>query len=374
MARICHTNKCPVGVATQQEGLRKRFPGLPEHVVNFFLFIAEEVRQLMSVLGIARMEDLIGRTDLLEPRTLNLAKTKQLDLSSLLNRNNDLSDRSWLTHNKNAHSNGYVLENEMLKKRDILEAIKNHGEVSYTISIVNTDRSVCARISGAIASQHGNKGFQGKVNLIFKGAAGQSFGAFLIQGMNVLLIGEANDYVGKGINGGMICIIPPIPKQNISDQVILGNTCLYGATGGKLFALGKAGERFAVRNSGVSAVVEGVGDHCCEYMTGGIVVVLGSTGRNIGAGMTGGVAFLLDDNESVIERVNKEIVEIHSLSTPEQESILKPLLEEHLSRTKSSKARQILSNWMEWKMRFKVIVPPSEKSKVGLEIIEKVLA
>tara|TARA_Y100001968_G_scaffold116045_1_gene105401 strand:- start:3303 stop:7892 length:4590 start_codon:yes stop_codon:yes gene_type:complete len=375
MARICHTNKCPVGVATQQEGLRKRFPGLPEHVVNFFLFIAEEIRQLMSIIGIARMEDLIGRTDLLQPREFKLAKTQQIDLSSLLTPNKkSIIDRSWLKHEDNAHDNGPVLENELLKNPKIISAIESQEVISHTINIVNTDRSVCARISGAIASQYGNIGFKGQLNLTFKGAAGQSFGAFLIQGMNILLIGEANDYVGKGINGGCIAIIPPMDSNTTYNQVILGNTCLYGATGGKLFALGKAGERFAVRNSGVSAVVEGVGDHCCEYMTGGIVVVLGSTGRNIGAGMTGGVAFLLDDNESVIERVNKEIVEIHSLSTPEQESILKPLLEEHLSRTKSSKARQILSNWMEWKMRFKVIVPPSEKSKVGLEIIEKVLA
>ena len=163
-------------------------------------------------------------------------------------------------------------------------------------------------------------------------------------------------------------------RENSSDQVILGNTCLYGATGGQLFALGRAGERFAVRNSGVHAVIEGTGDHCCEYMTGGIVVVLGSTGRNIGAGMTGGIAFLLDENDSVKPKVNTEIVEIYKLTTPEQESLLKPLLEQHLNQTKSLKTKQILSNWKEWQSKFKVIVPPSEKNKVGLEVVEKVFA
>tara|TARA_Y100001968_G_scaffold132178_1_gene120647 strand:+ start:18354 stop:22934 length:4581 start_codon:yes stop_codon:yes gene_type:complete len=370
MARICHTNKCPVGVATQQEGLRKRFPGLPEHVVNFFLFIAEEIRQLMSILGITRMEDLIGRTDLLQAREIELAKTNKLDLSSLLKTVNPSADRSWLKHKTSAHGNGVVLENELLQNQEILTAISNHKEVSQTIPIINTDRSVCARISGEIASLYGNKGFKGKVNLTFNGSAGQSFGAFLIQGMNILLVGEANDYVGKGMNGGLITVVPP--SQNSSNQVILGNTCLYGATGGHLFALGKAGERFAVRNSGANTVNEGVGDHCCEYMTGGIVIVLGPTGRNIGAGMTGGIAFFFDETDNLTEKVNKEIVEVYPLSTPEQENILRPLLEEHLSRTKSPKAYEILSDWDNFKTQFKVIIPPSEKNKVGLELIKTV--
>ncbi len=373
MARICHTNKCPVGVATQQERLRERFPGLPEHVVNFFLFIAEEVRQLMSILGISRMEDLIGRTDLLQARDVNLYKTQQVDLSSLIKPHNNSTNRSWLKHELDAHSNGNVLENELLLKSEIQEAIKYHRETSHTIPIVNTDRSVCARISGEIAKEHGNQGFEGQLNLTFIGAAGQSFGAFLIKGMNIVLIGEANDYVGKGINGGQITVIPPIQRDNASDQVILGNTCLYGATGGKLFALGRAGERFAVRNSGVKAVVEGSGDHCCEYMTGGIVVVLGATGRNVGAGMTGGVAFILDESELFDQKVNKEIVQIHKLTTSEQENILRPLLEEHLQHTKSEKARKILTNWSHWKHKFKVIVPPSEKSKLGIQEIRTVL-
>jgi glutamate synthase (ferredoxin) len=238
--------------------------------------------------------------------------------------------------------------------------------VTRTLAIVNTDRSVCARLGGEIAARHGNKGFRGQLNLCFEGAAGQSFAAFLVQGMHVRLLGDANDYVGKGINGGRITVVPPEGVANPGEQVILGNTCLYGATGGELFALGRAGERFAVRNSGARAVVEGAGDHCCEYMTGGVVVVLGDTGLNVAAGMTGGVAFLLDEDGRLGERVNPEIVAIHPLETPEQEAVLKPLLETHLANTGSARAAAILADWPSWKPRFRVLVPPSEKATVGL--------
>ncbi len=372
MARICHTNKCPVGVATQQEGLRKRFPGLPEHVVNFFIFVAEEVRQLMSQVGIAKVEDLIGRTDLLIPRNLDLTKTKEVDLSSLLKPLDNSRDRSWLSHEKQAHSNGEVIENTLLKDEELSNAIQTQGSLTKEIPIVNTDRSVCARISGAIAKKYGNKGFNGNLNLIFKGSAGQSFGAFILRGMNISLIGEANDYVGKGINGGSITIVPEIINDTSNTQVILGNTCLYGATGGKLFALGIAGERFGVRNSGAHAVIEGAGDHCCEYMTGGVVVVLGKTGRNIGAGMTGGIAFILDQTNELDLRMNKEIVELHHLSSTNQEQFLNDLIIEYHQKTKSPIAQKILSDWSTWKKYFKIVVPPSEKNKLGIEeVLEK---
>ncbi len=367
MARVCHTNKCPVGVATQQEVLRKRFPGLPEHVVNFFHFIAEEVRQIMSVLGIAQLEDLIGRTELLKPREVKLSKTNSIDLSCLLEPINDAKNRSWLIHNEKPHNNGLTLEQKLLDDEKIRQAINTHGKEARSISISNTDRSVCARLSGEIAELHGNKGFKGQLNLTFNGVAGQSFGAFVLQGMNIVLIGEANDYVGKGMNGGKITIIPPPKRNDPGSQVIIGNTCMYGATGGELFALGRAGERFGVRNSGGKAVIEGAGDHCCEYMTGGVVVVLGSTGRNVGAGMTGGITFLLDEFEQAINLINKEIVEIHSISNHLQEEILKQLLEAHFENTKSTKAKEILSNWIHWKQKFKLLVPPSEKAKVGIE-------
>ncbi len=366
MARVCHTNNCPVGVATQKENLRKRFPGVPEHVVNFFLFVAEEVRQLLSVLGVARLEELIGRSELLQPRAVALAKTQALDLSCLIDPIPAAADRSWLQHDAQAHGNGQVLEDQLLADAEVMAAIEGHGRVARTLTIVNTDRSVGARLSGEIAARHGNTGFQGQLDLTYLGAAGQSFGAFVLQGMNVRLVGEANDYVGKGLNGGRLSVVPPAGVNDPGNQVILGNTCLYGATGGELFALGRAGERFGVRNSGAKTVVEGAGDHCCEYMTGGVVVVLGSTGRNVAAGMTGGVAFLLDESGGLAERVNPEIVAICELTTPEQEALLKPLLEAHLQATGSAKAGAVLADWDGWRGRFKLLVPPSEKASVGL--------
>jgi len=374
MARVCHTNNCPVGVATQKENLRKRFPGVPEHVVNFFLFVAEEVRQLLSVLGVDRLEDLIGRSELLQPRAVALAKTQALDLSCLIDPIPAAADRRWLQHEAEAHGNGPILEDQLLADAEVMAAIEGHGRVSRTLAIINTDRSVGARLSGEIAARYGNKGFQGQLDLTLEGAAGQSFGAFVLQGMNVRLVGEANDYVGKGLNGGRLTVVPPAGGHNPGSQVILGNTCLYGATGGELFALGRAGERFGVRNSGARTVVEGAGDHCCEYMTGGVVVVLGSTGRNVAAGMTGGVAFILDESGGLRERVNPEIVAICELTTPEQETLLQPLLQAHLDATGSPKAAAILADWSTWKARFKLLVPPSEKATVGLAEREVVVA
>ncbi|MCP9824702.1 glutamate synthase large subunit [Synechococcus sp. EJ6-Ellesmere] len=371
MARVCHTNNCPVGVATQKEALRKRFTGLPEHVVNFFLYVAEEVRQLLSVLGVARLEDLIGRVELLHPRQVALAKTSALDLTCLLAPLPGSDDRSWLRHDSQAHGNGVILEDQLLVDSEVLAAIEQHGQVVRRLPIVNTDRSVGARLAGEVAARHGNKGFKGLLDLCFEGAAGQSFGAFNLQGMNLRLEGDANDYVGKGINGGRITVVPYAATRDPGNQVILGNTCLYGATGGELFALGRAGERFAVRNSGARTVVEGCGDHCCEYMTGGVVVVLGSTGRNVAAGMTGGVAFLLDEEDALAGLLNPEIVSVHPLETPEQEPLIKPLLEAQRELTGSRKAAEILANWPQWRSRFKVLVPPSEVATVGLLEREK---
>ncbi|QNI53053.1 ferredoxin-dependent glutamate synthase [Synechococcus sp. BIOS-E4-1] len=366
MARVCHLNSCPVGVATQKENLRQRFTGVPEHVVNFFWYVAEEVRQLMSLLGLARLEDLIGRSDLLKPRGVSLAKTKCVDLSSLLAPISGSEDRSWLIHSAEAHGNGPILEDQLLADPELMAAIESQRSIRRTVEIINTDRSVCARLAGEIAQRYGNRGFLGQLDLTFRGAAGQSFGAFLVQGMNVRLEGEANDYVGKGMNSGRITLVPSDSTANPGEQVILGNTCLYGATGGELFAHGRAGERFGVRNSGARTVVEGAGDHCCEYMTGGVVVVLGSTGRNVGAGMTGGVTFLLDEGDRVTPRVNPEIVEVCPVSTSEQESTLKELLELHVAATGSEKAVALLSDWSAARSRFKVLVPPSERAAMGL--------
>ncbi len=361
MARICHTNNCPVGVATQQEQLRKRFPGIPEHVVNFFFFVAEEVRSLLARLGYRSLDEIIGRADLLKVREgVNLTKTSALNLNCLIDLPDTKSDRSWLKHEE-VHSNGSVLDDQLLVDAEILEAIQNQGSVTKDIGILNTDRTVGARLAGAIAKQYGNTGFVGQITLNFKGAAGQSFGAFNLPGMNLILEGEANDYVGKGMHGGEIIIKPPREvTYDPSKNVIVGNTCLYGATGGVLFANGGAGERFGVRNSTGQAVIEGAGDHCCEYMTGGVIVVLGNVGRNVGAGMTGGLAYFLDEDGTFLAKVNPEIVKTQRVTAPAGEQQLKGLIQAHAERTGSPKAKMILENWSEYLPQFWQVVPPSE--------------
>ncbi|ERT05702.1 ferredoxin-dependent glutamate synthase 2 [Lyngbya aestuarii BL J] len=363
MARICHTNSCPVGVTTQREDLRKRFPGTPDHVVNFFYLIAEEVRQLLARLGYRSLTDIMGRSDLLKMREgVQLTKTSAINLDCLINLPDTRSDRDWLNH-EGVHSNGPVLDDVLLEDADIAAAIRNQGTVNKTVRLVNTDRTVGARIAGKIAAMYGNTGFSGQISLNFTGSAGQSFGAFNLPGMTLTLTGEANDYVGKGMHGGELIIKPsPEASYDPSENVIIGNTCLYGATGGTLYALGQAGERFAVRNSMGRAVIEGAGDHCCEYMTGGVVVVLGAVGRNVAAGQTGGIGYFLDENNQFPERLNGEIVKIQRVCTPAGEKQLKELIEQHAERTGSQKAQTILANWSEYLPKFWQVVPPSEEN------------
>ncbi|MEO1131925.1 MAG: glutamate synthase-related protein, partial [Cyanobacteria bacterium J06639_1] len=364
MARICHTNNCPVGVTSQKEALRKRFPGTPENIVTFFAFIAAEVRQILATLGYRSIAELVGRSDLLVPRAgVELAKTKTVDLSCLTDLPDTRSDRNWLDH-EDVHSNGPVLDDELLSKPELQAAIANSGQATLDSAIVNTDRSVGGRIAGAIAKQHGNNGFAaagGRIQLNFSGSAGQSFGAFTLPGMVMNLVGESNDYVGKSMNGGEIIVSPPANSPRApEDHVIIGNTCLYGATGGILYASGQAGERFAVRNSLGRAVIEGAGDHCCEYMTGGTIVVLGKVGRNVGAGMTGGLAYLLDEAGNLPAKVNSEIVRIQRVQTPAAEAQLREMIEQHRDRTGSPKATRILDNWAEYLPQFWQVIPPSE--------------
>ena len=361
MARICHTNNCPVGVASQKEELRKRFPGTPEKVVNFFYFIAEEVRSLLAKFGYRSLREVIGRADLMKMRPgVDLAKTKALNLDCLLKLPDGKNNRSWLQHEE-VHSNGAVLDDDLLADSEIKNAIDGHSAVNKTVTVVNTNRTIGARIAGVIASKYGDRGFKGQINLTFNGSVGQSFGAFLLNGMTLKLLGEANDYVGKGMNGGEIIIRPPAEATyNPTQNVIIGNTCLYGATGGTLFARGKAGERFAVRNSKGTAVIEGAGDHCCEYMTGGVIVVLGKVGRNVAAGMTGGLGYFLDEDGNFPELVNPEIVRIQRVVTEAGEKQLKDLIAAHFERTSSAKAKMILDNWQEFLSKFWQLVPPSE--------------
>ncbi len=365
MARVCHTNSCPVGVATQREELRKRFTGIPEHVVNFFLFIAEEVRSLLAKLGYTKLEDLVGRADLLKiNEAASLTKTTSLNLDCLTQLPDTRTDRSWLTHG-DVHSNGPVLDDELMANPALQNAIQNQTDFTQTIALINTDRSVGTRVAGAVAKRYGNTGFNGKINLNFIGSGGQSFGAFNLSCMTLRIEGESNDYVGKGMNGGDI-IIRPSQKAGFvaADSVIIGNTCLYGATGGHLFANGRAGERFAVRNSAANAVVEGTGDHCCEYMTGGVVVVLGSVGRNVGAGMTGGLAYFYDEEGTFQANVNPEIVTVQRVISSAGEAQLRSLIEAHGEKTGSAKATAILADWPNALLKFWQVVPPSEKDTV----------
>jgi glutamate synthase (ferredoxin) len=361
MARVCHTNTCPVGVATQREELRKRFTGMPEHVANFFYFIAEEVRSLLAKLGYRSLSEVVGRADLLTTRAgAHVTKTQAINMNCLLNLPDTKENRSWL-HHEEVHSNGPVLDDQILADVDIQTAISQQSSITKTWKVINTDRTVATRLSGVIAAKYGDKGFAGKLNLNFKGSVGQSFGAFNLDGMTLHLEGEANDYVGKGMNGGEIIIKPPVEaKYDPSENVIIGNTCLYGATGGRLFANGLAGERFAVRNSFGTAVIEGAGDHCCEYMTGGVIVVLGKVGRNVGAGMTGGLAYFLDEDGSFPDLLNREIVKIQRVISEAGEKQLHDLISAHAEVTGSPKAKKILANWQEYLPKFWQVVPPSE--------------
>ena len=371
MARVCHMNTCPVGVATQQQYLRERFKGIPEDVVNFFYFVASEVRSLLAKLGYRSLEEIIGRTDLLvQDSEINIAKTKGLDLSCLIDLPSVKSDRNWLKHGE-VHTNGAVLDNEILADQAIKNAIANQEQVTKEVTIINTDRSVGGRISGAIASQYGNNGFGGEITLQFKGAAGQSFGAFNLPGMKLILAGEANDYVGKGMHGGEIVIKPPQDASyDFASNVIIGNTCLYGATGGELYANGRAGERFAVRNSMAQAVIEGAGDHCCEYMTGGLIVVLGEVGRNVGAGMTGCLGYFLDENDTFPSKVNPEIVKFQRVVSQSGATQLKEMIQNHVDQTGSPKGKAILEDWDNYLGKFWQVVPPSEADRAEAKTAE----
>nr|YP_009393473.1 glutamate synthase [Bostrychia simpliciuscula]ARW62035.1 glutamate synthase [Bostrychia simpliciuscula] len=368
MARICHTNNCPVGVATQRQDLRNRYPGIPSDLVNFFVFVAEEVREVLAYLGYRSLANIIGLTSLLNYKKYTLTKTSHLNLDILLSKNTTNTLSNFKFH-QGVHTNGPVLDDTLLSNSKFFNAIEHQLNFIKTVKIFNTDRCVGARISGVIAKKYCQNSFNGNLQINFIGVAGQSFGAFICNGMYLNLLGEANDYVGKGMHGGEIVICTTsINKNKASESVIIGNTCLYGATGGYLFANGQAGERFAVRNSAAKAVVEGVGDHACEYMTGGLVVVLGITGRNIAAGMTGGLGYFLDEDDELLSKVNLEIVKVQKIVTRESEEQLKNIIELYEIKTKSIKAKKILNNWKKYLYYFWQIVPPSEEKTVLTDI------
>ena len=357
MMRVCHLNTCPVGIATQNPELRRRFEGTPEHVVNYFFLVADEAREIMARLGIRRFDDLIGRADLLEFDTaIHHWKSGGVDLSAVLEPASDDPD----VVRRKVQDPPAVLDDALDHQiiADARPALERGEEVALAYSVANRNRTVGGLLSSAIASRYGETGLpEGTVKVTFDGSAGQSFGAWLAAGVQFTLLGDANDYVGKGLSGGVLSVQPPRESTFAAeDNVIVGNTVLYGATSGRAFFRGQAGERFAVRNSGASAVVEGVGDHGCEYMTGGRVVVLGETGRNFAAGMSGGIAYVLDEAGVFAGRCNPDLVDIDPL-TADDLAAVRALVAEHALRTGSPVAQRLLEQWDDRPPPFLKVMP-----------------
>ncbi|CAN0655473.1 glutamate synthase subunit GltB [Nitratireductor aquimarinus] len=402
MMRKCHLNTCPVGVATQDPVLRKRFKGTPEHVINYFFYVAEEVRQYLAEMGYTKLDDIVGQSDLLEKDGMIAHwKARGLDFTKIFYKPDAPREAIHWTE-RQEHPIDEVLDRKLIEAAR--PALENREPVSLDFPICNTDRSAGAMLSGAVAKRYGHKGLkENTIDVRLTGTAGQSFGAFLARGVSFRLEGDANDYVGKGLSGGRIVIRPTDDSRIVAeDSIIVGNTVLYGATEGECYFRGVAGERFAVRNSGAVAVVEGVGDHGCEYMTGGVVVVLGQTGRNFAAGMSGGVAYVLDEAGDFAERCNMAMVELEPV--PEEDDILEKLhhhggdlmhkgrvdvtgdmtrhdeerlaqlISNHLHYTGSERARAILDHWAEYRPKFRKVMPVEyrraleemERMKLGL--------
>ena len=370
MMRKCHQNTCPVGVATQNEELRKRFRGRSEYLVNFFTFLAQEVREYLAEIGVERLDDIIGRTDLIVRKPDDGIKKHQLiSFDKLLARVDNEAAIRHVTDQQ--HGIDHVKDVEMLHAA--AEAVENQKEISLEYTIANTDRACGAMLSGVIAAKYGEKGLpEHTLNVKFKGSAGQSFGAFLVPGVNFKLEGEANDYLGKGLSGGRIAVLPPVRSNFEAEKnTIAGNTLLYGATSGEVYINGRAGERFAVRNSGATAVAEGVGDHCCEYMTGGRVVVLGQTGRNFAAGMSGGVAYVWNRDGNFDYFCNMEMVELSLIEEASYRKELHELICQHYLYTGSKLARTMLDDWPRYADQFIQVVPIEYKKVLQEEQMQK---
>ncbi|MGD8573325.1 MAG: glutamate synthase large subunit [Gammaproteobacteria bacterium] len=373
--RVCHLNNCTTGVATQDPRLRRFFRGMPERVISYFQFIAREVREWLAALGVDNLESLIGRTDLLEILPGDTDKMRRLDLSPLLDDGGvDASVPQFCIEERNPPWDKGELNEQMVN--DTREAVARGGGGEFSYTTRNNHRSIGARLSGEIARRHGNLGMEDNPLLIrLAGSVGQSFGAFNAGGLHLHLEGQANDYVGKGMAGGEVVIRQPAESRLESvDQSTLGNTCLYGATGGRLFAVGRAGERFAVRNSGALAVIEGCGDHCCEYMTGGVVAVLGKAGVNFGAGMTGGFAYVLDQDRQFVDRYNHELIDIHRISFEHMENHaqhLRELIAEHARLTGSAWSRELLDDFRSYLGKFWLIKPKAEDIESLLDTLSR---
>ena len=388
MMRKCNLNTCPMGVATQDPKLRAHFRGSYKYLINYFRFLAEEVREYLAEMGYTSLNDIIGHTELIvRKKDEEIVPTEGSDavepeVAKSIKEKADLLDFSRLLHRETGHCSLYhtteqihdldnVLDQQLI--RGAQRAIENQEEVNLDFAIKNTDRAAGVMLSGMIAEKYGEAGLPDKtVNVKFKGSAGQSFGAFLVKGVDFKLEGETNDYFAKGLSGGRVSILPPI-RSNFSaeDNIIAGNTGLYGATSGELYINGKVGERFGVRNSGAIAVIEGAGDHCCEYMTGGRVVVLGETGRNFAAGMSGGVAYVWDKNHNFDYFCNMDMVEINLVEDSTYRKELHELIRQHYLYTGSKLARTMLDDWNHYVEDFIQVVPIEYKRVLQEEQVKK---
>jgi glutamate synthase (ferredoxin) len=357
--RVCHLDTCPVGIATQNPALREKFAGKAEHVVNYFKFVAEEVREWMAQLGFRSLDEMIGRSDLLEMnRAIAHYKAQGLDFSKIFYRPSNSDEVPARKMVEQDHGLDKSLDVTTLVP-SCAPAIERGEPVTLDLPIRNVNRTVGTILGSEVTRAHGGGGLpEDTIRLNFTGSAGQSFGAFIPKGITVTLEGDSNDYVGKGLSGGKIIVFPDKTSTFVSeDNVIIGNVALYGATGGRAFFRGRAGERFCVRNSGALAVVEGTGDHACEYMTGGVAVILGPTGRNVAAGMSGGTAFVYDEAGDFTQRCNLEMVDLERLDEPDDVALLRDLLIQHAGYTGSTVAARLLSDWETSLTRFVKIMP-----------------
>jgi glutamate synthase (NADPH/NADH) large chain len=359
MMRVCHLDTCPVGIATQNPQLREKFRGRAEHVINFFKFVAQEVRELMAQLGFRTIDEMIGRSDLLDTKkAIDHYKARGLDFSKIFHRPEVSADVAVRKTRDQEHGLESSLDiTEILPHCQ--EAIDRGTPVSLDLTIRNIHRTVGTILGSEVTRRHGGAGLpDDTIQLRFTGTAGQSFGAFLPRGISLTLEGDANDYAGKGLSGGKIIVFPPKTARFVAEEnVLIGNVALYGATGGQAFFRGRAGERFCVRNSGAQAVVEGTGDHGCEYMTGGTAVIIGHTGRNFAAGMSGGVAFVMAKEEEFRKRCNLEMVDVEPLREPDDTELLRDLLIQHAGYTGSAVAKRLLKSWKRSIKEFVKVMP-----------------
>ena len=368
MMRVCNLDTCPMGVATQNPELRKRFVGKPEYVENFMRFIAMELREYMAKLGVRTVDELVGRTDLLKKKEELSGAARRIDLSKILYREENVTfDPSAQYDFKLEKTKDEAV---LLKDKAVLEALEKGKKARISAHIGNTDRTFATLLGAQLTRLHHNGLEEDTITIDCQGAGGQSFGAFIPKGLTLDLVGDANDYLGKGLSGGKIIVkAPKDAGYDPHENIIVGNVALYGATSGQTYIAGMAGERFCVRNSGAIAVVEGVGEHGCEYMTGGRAVILGTTGKNFAAGMSGGVAYVYDEDNKLYRNLNKGMVLMEKVENKTDREELRSILEKHLHYTGSKKAEQILANFEENLMKFKKIIPEDYKKLMGLTVM-----